>query len=72
MIKKLLASSANPEKISLTLKSFVPFILTLAVMFGLKIDGTIIDEIIEGIVAIVSGIGILYGIGRKIYYALKK
>ena len=66
-IKSLITSSADPEKISLTVKS----LLTLAVLFGL--DSTIVNEaggyitnLIVGVAMVISAGTGLWGIGRKI------
>lgn len=70
-IKKLLRSSANPEKLSLTLKSISVLVLSLAPVLGLDIQSTDLDNGIASIVSIVASIGVLYGLGRKLYFALK-
>ena len=66
MLNKFIASSADPNKISLTLKSFVPFILAIAAIFNVDLPETSIDEVISAVVAIVSGLGVLYGAWRKV------
>lgn len=70
-IPNILKSSANPEKLSLTLKSFIPLVLSLGIIFGFDISQESILEIITAITGIVSGVYFLYGIGRKIYYKFK-
>ena len=65
--KKLIASSANPENVSLFIKSLATF----AVLFGL--DSTVVNEgggyltnLIVGVGMIVSAGTGLWGLGRKI------
>ena len=60
-----LRSSADPKKISLTLKWLAPLILSLGVKYGFNIESTDIDEGIAAIVAIASAAGVLYGLARK-------
>ena len=68
----LLRSSANPDKTSLTIKSFVPFILTILPLLGVvSISENDLYLLINGIVAILSGISLIYGFGRKVYYLFK-
>lgn len=66
-------SSADPSKLSLTLKSLVVF----AVMFG--VDSSVADEGAGHLVNLIVAIGMLvsastgaYGFGRKIYATYKK
>ena len=62
-------SSANPEKISLTLKSLVPLIIFGLGAFGYyNITDNDLYGGIESIIAIFSAVGVFYGIARKIYY----
>ena len=70
-IKKLLRSSANPEKLSLTLKSISVLVVSLAPVLGLDIQSTDLDNGIAAVVSIVASVGVLYGLGRKLYFALK-
>jgi len=66
-----LGSSANPEKISLTLKSLVPLIVMLVSFFNLDIPETLIDEVVNYIGVIITASFTLYGIARKLYYQFK-
>lgn len=63
--KKWWQSSADPAKISLTLKAFIPFILFFGGTFGLNITQGDVDTAVMGISGIVSGVLVLYGLIRK-------
>jgi hypothetical protein len=69
---KILGSSVNPEKISLTLKSLVPFLVFLTAAFQLDISEGLIEEYISTLGSVFSGFFLLWGLTRKIYYAVKK
>jgi len=69
---KLLGSSANEEKISLTLKAFVPLILFVVSYFKIDLSPTEIEEAISVIGVMVAGLTFLYGLGRKIVNGLKE
>ncbi len=82
-MKNLFMSSANPEKISLTIKSIGAWIVTALVLLGAtqEISGienqlnTIVDElvnIVNTLFVLVSSVMSVYGVGRKIYYKFKK
>ena len=60
-----LSSSVNPANLSLTLKAFVPMVLFIVTYFSLDITEGDIDQIINAICAIVSGVVFLYGFIRK-------
>jgi len=71
--KKLFKSSADPEKLSLTVKStllaMVPVILVLSKQF-FKLDLSEKDlmDAITAITGLVAAGGVVYGVARKIYY----
>lgn len=65
-------SSADPEKISLTLKSLAPFILSLAVFFNVDIVEGDFDKFAVAIVGVVSGLSFLFGFGRKIVNSFRQ
>lgn len=72
----LIASSANPEKVALTVKGVLvgvlPVILILAPIFGIPVDN--LSGVVEATVVAVqafltalSSVMVLYGLLRKIY-----
>ena len=79
---KLLASSINPAKVSMTVKgvlaAIVPLILVLAPMFNWSVNAddfknltSAIEAVIVAITGAVSAGMILYGVIRKLLVALK-
>ena len=69
LLKKLTHSSADPEKIALTIKAGVPFIIFLLPYFGVVNIGTNdLLHLIDSILAVVMGVIATYGLGRKLYY----
>ena len=72
IVNWFIKSSADPQKLSLTLKALVGF----AVLFG--IDGAVANEGVGHVVLFVTALGqivsagfALYGFGRKIYLSVK-
>ena len=68
----LLKSSSNPEKISLTIKSAAPFILAVAALLKLDLVEGDLDQLAEGLVAVVSGAFLVYGFARKVVLSFKR
>ena len=78
-MNKLFASSANPEKLALTLRGLIPLVLFLAVAFGFQVVEGDLNELINSIVNFIVAIGVaasgfftLVGIIRKIVIGIKK
>ena len=76
---KLLASSVNPEKLSLTIKGLIPLIIIIVSVFGFNVTEIDVNVIVDNIVKIVVAIGgiaslfaTLYGLIRKIAVSFKK
>ena len=69
---KLLGSSVNPNKVSLTIKAFVPLILFAVAYFKIDISETQIDTIITSIGTIVASGTVIYGIVRKVIASYRK
>jgi len=67
-----LKSSANPEKISLTIKSVAPFILAVAAIFKLDFVEGDLDKLVESLIAVISGTFFIYGFARKIVLSFRK
>ena len=66
----VLYSSANPQKVSLTLKASIPFLVLLGLGQYVNDAGNMIDAIVYMIVAVgqlLSGASLIHGIVRKIY-----
>ncbi len=59
-------SSEDPSKLSLTLKSFIPLVLMLALLFGFDLNEGDLVVGIEQIVALLTSIGLIWGLMRKI------
>lgn len=65
---KWLRSSVDPNKISLTIKSaaiFVPSLVILLKVFGFNAAPEDLLEMINLLSVVVSGIFMIYGLGRK-------
>lgn len=71
MFKWLATSSADPKKISLTLKAAAPFIIMVAAFFKLDIMEGDLDQFIAGVLMILTGYGVVYGFIRKIVLTIQ-
>lgn len=69
-MEKFIHSSADSTKISLTLKAMIPLALSALVWFKIDLSENDLSLLIDGIVMALSAVGVLYGIGRKIYFAI--
>lgn len=70
--KWFIYSSANPQKIALTVKAGVPLLLTILTSFGLSFTDVdvqdltgIIGDFVFNSIQVISLIGTVYGLGRK-------
>ena len=74
-MNKLLGSSADENKLSLTIKSallaIVPIAIIVASQFGLDIKSKEITDIIVAGFGAVSAVGIFVGLVRKVIYRIK-
>lgn len=72
MKNKYLGSSANPEKLALTIKgalvSLVPLLVIIFTNYNIDITSDEIMEIINAIFAVVGSVMVMWGIVRKVYY----
>lgn len=73
MIPKIIQSSVNSEKLSLTLTGLIPLIIILASLKGVSITEAELGVAVEMAVGVVSAVGVLitatmtlYGFSRKI------
>jgi len=69
---KLLGSSVNKNKVSLTIKAFVPLILFVVAYFKIDLSETQLDTIISSAGTIVASVTVIYGIVRKVVMGLKE
>lgn len=74
IIDALIWSSVNPDKISLSIKAGVPFILAILALFQVHIDiNPLVDQLIlvvnAGIIFI-TGVVTMYGLLRKMWLTL--
>jgi uncharacterized protein with GYD domain len=71
-MNKYLGSSADPNKISLTIKSvgvwLIPAIILIGKYSGVDIAEADLTEIVNSIAVLVASAMSLYGLGRKAYY----
>jgi len=74
IVKKypILGSSANPQELSLTVKSIllsiIPLVILMANYFGLELKEEDLIIGVTNLTAVISSLGMLYGLGRKVYY----
>lgn len=71
----LINSSSDPEKLSLTIKGaivFVPLAYSLLQFFGVSISPETLTQAVVEFAALVSGIAMVYGLGRKFFLTFKK
>jgi len=72
MLDKIIRSSTNSQKISLTIKSLIPFVIFGLGAFGyVNISQNDLVQVVEVIGTIVSAGFVLYGLVRKIYLNIK-
>lgn len=70
-MNKLIRSSADPEKVSLTLQGAVTLIaITLLSMTSIDLSANEITAAIEAIVTIIAELAMLVGLIRKVYVGL--
>lgn len=73
-INWLITSSANPDKVALTVKGAligcIPVILIICQMLHWSFSTDQLMEIIAGVTAIISGFLVLVGMVRKVYYLI--
>lgn len=69
---KILASSANKENLSLTLKAFVPLVLLLVSYFKIDLAEGEIDQAINAIASVAVGLIFLKGLVRKVIIGFKE
>ena len=67
----ILGSSADPDKVSLTIKSSIPLVILIVGMLKLDIDNTTIETTLLTLGSLISGCFTLFGLGRKIYYQVR-
>lgn len=76
IVKKypILGSSANSQELSLTVKSIllsiIPLIILMANYFGLELKEEDLIMGVTNLTAIISSLGMLYGLGRKVYFGI--
>lgn len=73
--KKFFASSADPEKISLTVKSTLVMLIPGAIilaksLFNIDLQTKDLMDFITVIATVASGLGVIYGVARKIYFKI--
>ena len=74
-LPSILKSSANPEKLSLTIKGIavglIPIAILIAGMFGLKLDSNELVALVDSFLAVLSAGMILFGLVRKLVLRFK-
>jgi len=72
----ILGSSANPEKLSLTIKSvglmLIPLIVIVSKGFGFEILEADLIKLLEVILLFIGGVGTIIGLGRKYINSYRK
>lgn len=83
MFEKLLHSSANPEKVSLTVKGLLTTLIPVAMVFikvaGAEISNDDVQKLVDSIAEVImiatsllSTVMVVWGLLRKFYYAISK
>lgn len=76
MENKWFNSSSDPRELSLTIKGlmmmYVPIILAVIAVFAPSIEQSVVIDWIDKASLIVASVMILYGLGRKVYFWIKK
>lgn len=76
MMPKVLASSADPTKVALTIKGMlvavIPILIIIGQHYGFTVTETSLMELIENFTGILSAIMIGYGLLRKIILSKHK
>ena len=74
--QKYLGSSANPDNLSMTVKSvgvwLIPAVLALAVSFGWDVKENDLVELVNNLAILTAAAMTIYGLGRKIFLKFKK
>lgn len=74
--KKWWASSADPKKVSLSIKGFgvavIPAIVLIGRMLGWSITATELTELVNAVAVLASSAMVLFGLLRKFYYKFAK
>lgn len=60
-----LSSSQDPQKLALTVKGFIPFILVVTAYFQLEVSENDLVQLIEQGLMVVTGLTTIWGIIRK-------
>ena len=60
------SSSVDPQKLSLTIKGAIGFLVVVLGLFKIDIPQTDIDVLVESLLAVITATVALYGIYRKI------
>ena len=72
---KLIQSSANPDKLALTIKGIlmglIPVIVIVLSVLGFNVGTEELTEVIVQLTAIIAGAFTLYGLCRKFYFKIK-
>jgi len=73
-MNKLIASSKNPDQLSMTvtgiLTAIVPILVAVFQALGIEIAEGMIFDIIQQISVVISGLLMLYGMLRKAFFAI--
>ena len=75
-MQKIIQSSANPEKISLTVKSLglalIPVVLIISkTAFNYDLNEKDLIDFVSAVSSFIAAIGFIFGLCRKVYYKLK-
>ena len=71
LIRWFMVSSADPEKMSLTLKAGIPFAVSALLYFSVTIEAEDLINLTNGAIMIITGAPMIYGAVRKIFLTVK-
>lgn len=64
----LVTSSEDPQKLSLTLKHGLPFLVSVLAYTKYNLSLNDLTGGVDGLVMVLTGLGTLYGFSRKLYH----
>lgn len=71
ILHKIIFSSVDPQKIALTIKSGIPFLVFILPIFGVvNIGEGELTHLVDSILVLITGLMTAYGLGRKLYYEI--
>lgn len=72
IVNKIIYSSVDPQKIALTIKGFIPFLVFLLPVFGIvNIGEGQLIHLVDSLLITLTGLITAFGLVRKLYIEIK-